>query len=148
MNFNKSLLIGLSAIALIGCGGGGGDTGFSQDPSKLRVAVANYQEPSSLDAYWGDQRFVENVPGGYLSGYASVAPGTGSVEFRDEPGRGLVAKSEPATTLVSGNYFTSVTWNSEDGPRAMIVQDEHMSLAGKGKARFLHTAANLGQVDV
>jgi hypothetical protein len=145
----KFILLALAAISAIGCGGGGGSSdAVSGVASNIRSVTADYTLDHPIDLYLGDQLLVNQQPAGMMTPYVPVVPGARPVVYRDDVTQAVVAQLEPAPPLTTGNYFTSLTWNSETGTRVLLLPDDHGTSPGKGKARFVYAAAGEGPVDV
>ncbi|HSI73061.1 MAG TPA: DUF4397 domain-containing protein [Fimbriimonas sp.] len=144
----KLTLIAFSALALVGCGGGGSGSPADDVASNIRSVTADYTLTNPVDLYLGDELVINQQPAGFLTPYKQVAPGARQVVYRDDVTKNVVAESESAPPLSTGGYFTFLTWSSDTGSKVLLLTDDHQTSAGKGKARFVYAASGVGPVDV
>ena len=131
----------LSAV-LAGCGGSGDSSG----DGSLRLINAT-QTHASLDLYQNSNLAMSATQVDTISGYASVASGSPTLQLNDAGGS--TALMTTSTTITSGQHYALLAYESGGVVKtAVLTEDFSAPASGTGQLRIYDAAVETGAIDV
>ena len=132
----------LMGAVLAGCGG----SGDSSDAGSLRLINAT-QTHASLDLYQSSSLAMSATQVDTISGYASVATGSPTLQLNDAGGS--TALLTTSTTITSGQHYALLAYESGGAVKAAVLTEDFSAPAsGTGQLRIYDTAVDAGALDV
>lgn len=131
----------LMGVVLAGCG-----SGDSSGDGSLRLINAT-RTHASLDLYQSSALAESATQMDTISGYASVPVGSPTLQLNDAGGS--TALLTTATTIVSGQHYTLLAYESAGSLKtAVLTEDFSAPASGTGQLRIFDTAIETGAIDV
>jgi hypothetical protein len=132
----------LMSAVLAGCGGSGDSSG----DASLRLINAT-QTHASLDLYQNSSLAMSATQLDTISGYASVASGSPTLQLNDAGGS--TALMTTSTTITSGQHYALLAYESGGTVRAAVLTEDFSAPAsGTGQLRIYDAAVDTGAIDV
>jgi hypothetical protein len=132
----------LMGAVLAGCGGNGDSSGTGS----LRLINAT-RTHASLDLYQSSTLAASGTQMDTISGYVGVPVGSPTLQLNDAGGS--TALLATATTIVSGQHYTLLAYESAGSLKtAVLTEDFAAPASGTGQLRIYDTAIETGAIDV